>query len=552
MSALNLPTLVGTSAILGIAFHISIVGLEFERYMFQFLFTTLFTYLSLVFAFLSANQTLGLALVQASLVLVSFNVSVLFSITVYRLFLHRCSVIPGPLLAKLTRFYATYLNAKGYRYHKELGELHKQHGDFLRIGPRDISILDKRAIPLIYGPNSECRKSTWYSQSSNDSSKVSINMTRDQKSYRLRRRAWDRGFSMKALTSYQPRIKAKTDMLVEKIRELNGKQIDMTKWSMLFGFDVMGEVGFGKDFGSLTSGQEHPAIKAIHEHIAVLGVFQTVPWLMNLLGSIPGAAASFAEFFGMCEKEMVEKEKTWNSRTDPQDLASWLIKAVREKDVTASPTKESLADDSRVIIIAGSDTTANTLANILFYLATNPSVQTKLQARLDAIFPSGSSSWNYEKVKTVTDIDDIINETLRLKPPVIQGGPRETPPQGIHVGDMHIPGNVNVSVPYILIQREPRWWEEAENFVPERWDERSAEMGTAEAPFLPFQLGLHSCIGKNLAFLSLRTAISLLVMEFDIELAEGESGEEFDKGFDDVFLMTLKPLRLKLTARLGE
>lgn len=71
----------------------------------------------------------------------------------------------------------------------------------------------------------------------------------------------------------------------------------------------MGEVGFGKDFGSLARGQEHPAVEAIHEHMAVLGVLQTVPWFLNVLGSIPGAAASFSEFFRICESEIEEKEK---------------------------------------------------------------------------------------------------------------------------------------------------------------------------------------------------------------------------------------------------
>jgi len=64
-------------------------------------------------------------------------------------------------------------------------------------GPREISILDKAAIPILYGASSECRKATWYGQSGNDDRKVSINMTRDTKLYRSRRRAWDRGLSIK-------------------------------------------------------------------------------------------------------------------------------------------------------------------------------------------------------------------------------------------------------------------------------------------------------------------------------------------------------------------
>jgi len=80
-------------------------------------------------------------------------------------------------------------------------------------------------------------------------------------------------------------------------------------WANLFAFDVMGEIGFGKDYNTITSGQEHPAIKNIHEHVAALGLLQTVPWLLNLLGAIPGAAAGFSEFFGICQREIDEKER---------------------------------------------------------------------------------------------------------------------------------------------------------------------------------------------------------------------------------------------------
>ena len=85
--------------------------------------------------------------------------------------------------------------------------------------------------------------------------------------------------------------------------------MDVTKWANLLAFDIMGEIGFGKDFETITSGQEHLAIKGLHEHVSLLGLLQTVPWLLNLLGAIPGAAAGFQEFFSTCQKEMDEKER---------------------------------------------------------------------------------------------------------------------------------------------------------------------------------------------------------------------------------------------------
>lgn len=141
-----------------------------------------------------------------------------------------------------------------------------------------------------------------------------------------------------------------------------------------------------------------------------------------------------------------------------------------------------------------SETTATTLASIFFFLAKYPSTLEKLQSLLDYVMPGGASNWSYEKAKSVTFVDDIINETLRLKPALLTGGYRCTPPQGLQVDEVHIPGNVNVFVPMQLIQTDNRYYKNAQEFIPERWGERKDEMATGDAPFFPFSLGwfIHS------------------------------------------------------------
>jgi hypothetical protein len=78
---------------------------------------------------------------------------------------------------------------------------------------------------------------------------------------------------------------------------------------MFLAFDIMGEIGFGRDFGNISSGNEHPAIKAIHDHIKIIGLMSTLPWLLNLFGSLPGAAAPFSFFYQICREQMAEKVK---------------------------------------------------------------------------------------------------------------------------------------------------------------------------------------------------------------------------------------------------
>lgn len=89
-----------------------------------------------------------------------------------------------------------------------------------------------------------------------------------------------------------------------------------------------------------------------------------------------------------------------------------------------------------------SDTTAATLTNIFFHLASDRTLYKALQTKLDAL-----SSLSHDKLTGVKLLDAIINETLRLHPAVPSGTQRLTPPEGITIGNTYIPGNLMVCIP---------------------------------------------------------------------------------------------------------
>lgn len=549
----DLLTSLASATGLGILFHLSVLRkVEVDAYMYHLLILFTITKIGLGFTYLLITAfTLPQALVRVTSVGTAFYVGITISIGIYRLLFHRLRSFPGPLGAKLSRFYTVRKASKNVQYYKEVAKMHEEYGDFVRTGPRELCIIRKSAIPLIYGPNSQCLKSTWYMQVSSNPKKSSIHMTRDFDDHKRRRKAWDRGFAIKALNVYEPRIKEKVDLFNQQLslHASSSKPFDATAWSMFLSFDVMGAVGFGKDFGCIISGTEHPAIKGVHNHMEVLGVLSNVPWLLNILGCIPGATAGYAAFFLWCASELKAKQKQWDPQQYPQDIVSWLLKAFTEKDISASPTEESLHEDSRVVIIAGSETTATTFAAILYYMCRHPSVLYKLQGLLDAAMPNGSQDWSYEKVKSITYLDDIINETLRLKPALLTGGYRVTPAEGIQIDEIYIPGDTTVFVPTQLIQTDPRYYTEPLEYIPERYSERRDEMKTDGAPYYPFSSGAYSCPGKNLAVMTLRIALSRVAQQFNLAFAPGETGIKFDKEALDTFTTTLPALMVQVTPR---
>lgn len=198
-----------------------------------------------------------------------------------------------------------------------------------------------------------------------------------------------------------------------------------------------------------------------------------------------------------------------------------------------------------------------------------------MQSLLDEALPSGyyGGGWAYDKVKEVKYLDCFIYEALRLKPALKVGASRQTPAQGIQIDEMYIPGETDVIVPMEFIQRDPRYWQRADVFLPERWGEMRKELKTDESPYMPFSLGkclkisetrqkafilmitfcaatgAYSCPGKNLAMVNLRMSIAAILLTFDISFAPGEDGVSFDKDGLDTFVVTLPPLHLRFEPR---
>lgn len=179
-------------------------------------------------------------------------------------------------------------------------------------------------------------------------------------------------------------------------------------------------------------------------------------------------------------------------------------------------------------------------------MAKNPSIYQKLQGLLDAEFSSSKAEdWSYDRVKNLPYIDQLIYETLRLRPPVPMGFLRETPPEGLQVDEVFIPGGVNVNVPIWSIHRDERYFDRALDFVPERWEELSPD----SAAYMPFLRGPFACSGKAVAMMQMRMLISCVAMRYDLAFAPGEDGDEFWAGAKETMTLWVPELKLVFTHR---
>lgn len=123
------------SALLGVLFHMSIQIFEFEKLMFHFLaaLPVMAVVMSILFSAVG-HLTWPQAFVKSVVIETIFNLSCLLSIGIYRLLFHRCGRFPGPVGAKLSRFWTSYTSSKNFQYHKELEKMQARYGDFVRTG----------------------------------------------------------------------------------------------------------------------------------------------------------------------------------------------------------------------------------------------------------------------------------------------------------------------------------------------------------------------------------------------------------------------------------
>lgn len=333
-------------------------------------------------------------------------------------------------------------------------------------------------------------------------------------------------------------------------------------------FDVMAQFCFSRDWNQLATGKIHQGIKYASDYLQFAVYGTQVPWLAISLMKIPfmpEPQSAMMEFSTKALDERMQQEP------EIPDAMSYILS---EKDPEAQQflSRHDLESDVFMIMLAGADTSFSVLVNLCFRLAAQPEYQTRLREETAAAFNTdgqGRSVVNWPLLSGANFLAAIINETLRLHPPVPSGMPRVVPREGLTIpldnasdmlddsNSIQIPGNAVVSVPTYRIQRDPRYWVDPHSFVPERWTTKP-EMILDRRAFCPFSLGAYGCAGKYFALMEIKLVIARLVLDFDIKFADNVTSEEMGRtGAKRRFLttqqdwMTLQPgpLRLKFEKR---
>jgi benzoate 4-monooxygenase len=194
----------------------------------------------------------------------------------------------------------------------------------------------------------------------------------------------------------------------------------------------------------------------------------------------------------------VDKRKDREADPNRRDILYYLLSAKDPNTGGPLPDMEVKAE-ALTQLIAGSDTTGNTITHIVDMLCRHPEALKALQRELDAAFPAPVDRdfvATFEDCKDLPYTESVINETLRLRTTVSVGLPRVVPKGGAHVCGRFFQAGTVLSTPTYTTHRDVRvWGPDALEFRPERWC--GPRVGELEKAFLGFSYGPRACIGRN-------------------------------------------------------
>lgn len=104
-----------------------------------------------------------------------------------------------------------------------------------------------------------------------------------------------------------------------------------------------------------------------------------------------------------------------------------------------------------------------------------------------------------------------------------------------------------------ILFADPRNFIEPNQFIPERWSS-APHLVKAKEAFIPFLIGPHSCVGKNLAMMEIRMLVACLLRSFSFRFPvnqETRITEEFEKGYKDCFTAQLAEFHVVISKRSG-
>ena len=174
-----------------------------------------------------------------------------------------------------------------------------------------------------------------------------------------------------------------------------------------------------------------------------------------------------------------------------------------------------LLDELMTLIVAGFETSANTLNWVWYLIARHPEVEAKLLAEAGEHLP-GVSSLNADSLAAMQYTQQVLEEALRLYPPVWLFTRRSH--ELDELDDYDVGPDTDIYLSPFILHRTEHYWPDPERFDPDRF--APTDQPKKDRPFYPFSLGPRRCLGEYFSFLEMKVHLGLLLPRFRMRLLD--------------------------------
>ena len=335
------------------------------------------------------------------------------------------------------------------------------------------------------------------------------------------RKILSHAFSPEALRNQEPLLQKHVQQLMKGLNhELSDNKgiVDLEKWYSWIAFDMIGDTSFGEPF--------HCATEPDHRSWPLM--LARVRKVITVLSGLKSIAPSFSLLQWLLPRSILQKSVLQyfvNRLAFDLDVVKDRITSEPSRDDVLSSIvqhnkKHGILDNTEIManaslfILAGTETVATLLSAVTYFLTQNPAALSNLTAEIRGHFKD-ENSLTIQSLTYTPYLTACIEEAMRLVPPVPEGLPRVTPPEGEQICGQWVPGGVSftfvhednarltalqtfVQISTLAANTSLSNFTDPLSFIPERWlaiSPLSCASDNKQAS-QPFSTGPRNCIGQ--------------------------------------------------------
>ncbi|KAG5669756.1 hypothetical protein PVAND_000050 [Polypedilum vanderplanki] len=312
------------------------------------------------------------------------------------------------------------------------------------------------------------------------------------------------------------------DKIGDKLVNTLGRKItesseqDMRNWAQRFTADNIGTTAFGIDCCCIED--PNSEFMKYGRRLFDLTTFELIkfffavdyPNLARKLG-IRFNPKEVADFF--YETFIQTFEYREKNKIQRNDFVSMLL------ELKEQFTRVELAAEAMLVYAAGYETSSTLMTFTLYALALNPEIQQRLRNEITTEIEENDGKLTYEMLFGFKYLDMVINETLRMFPPIADNMRTCNKDYTIPGTNLIIPSGTTVEINTYSLHHDPEYFPEPEKFIPERFSEENIK-NIKPSTFLPFGSGPRLCLGMRFGLMQSKMGIAKLITEFSFSACD--------------------------------